>query len=101
MNGPIIKENYKLIKTLVEDVDSTENIKVIGPYTIQCKVTEDDKIKYIEVNPRLGGGVPLTFKAGVDYGKYFNMMARGEEIEPVIGKFEEVTMIRYDEAIFI
>ncbi|RMD04325.1 ATP-grasp domain-containing protein [Clostridium autoethanogenum] len=101
MHRQIIKETYKLIKDLVEEVDSADNIRAVGPFTIQCKVTKDDEIKFIEINPRFGGGVPLTFKAGVDYGKYFNMMVRGQEIEPVIGKFEEVTMLRYNEAIFI
>lgn len=101
MHGQIIKETYGIIRTLVEEIDTTESIKAIGPYTIQCKVTKDNKVKFIEVNPRFGGGVPLTFKAGVDYGKYFNMMARGEEIESAIGKFKEMTMLRYDEAVFM
>lgn len=101
MHRQIIRETYKLIKDLVEEVDVADNIKAVGPFTIQCKVTKDGEVKFIEINPRFGGGVPLTFKAGVDYGKYFNMMARGQEIEPVIGKFEEVTMLRYDDAVFI
>ncbi|MBE6068674.1 MAG: ATP-grasp domain-containing protein [Clostridium lundense] len=74
---------------------------VIGPYTIQCKVTSNNKIKFIEINPRFGGGVPLTFEAGVDYGKYFNLMVKEEKIDPIVNQFEEITMLRYDEAVFI
>lgn len=94
----IIKETYRLIECLVK---YGEDVTVIGPYTIQCKITPKNQIKFIEINPRFGGGVPLTFEAGVDYGKYFNMMVTEEEIEPIIGEFEEITMLRYDEAVFI
>lgn len=75
--------------------------KFIGPITIQCIVTPKGDIKFIEVNPRFGGGVPLTFEAGVDYGRYFELMYKGEEITPIIGEFKELTMLRYDEAVFL
>lgn len=75
--------------------------KFVGPITIQCIVTPKREIKFIEVNPRFGGGVPLTFEAGVDYGKYFELMIKGEKIVPIIGKFKELTMLRYDEAVFL
>lgn len=34
-----------------------------GPINIQCFITEDDKILFIEVNTRLGGGTALAFAA--------------------------------------
>ena len=77
------------------------DVTAIGPYTIQCKITHQNEIKFIEINPRFGGGVPLTFEAGVDYGKYFNIMGEGKEMKPIIGQFEEITMLRYDDAVFI
>ncbi|WML35484.1 ATP-grasp domain-containing protein [Clostridium sp. OS1-26] len=101
LHKEIIKETYRVIECLMKLVDASEEAAVMGPYTIQCKVTEDNRIKFIEINPRFGGGVPLTFEAEVDYGKYFNMMIKGENIEPIIGQFEEMTMLRYDDAVFI
>lgn len=71
----------------------------IGPFTIQCKVN-NNKIKYIEINPRFGGGVPLSIKLGVNYGLYFNKIVQNKEITPFNDKIREVTMIRYDEAIY-
>lgn len=71
-----------------------------GPITIQCIVDQSGDIYFIEINPRFGGGVPLTFEAGVNYGKYLEMMYNQERIEPIIGQFEEVMMLRYDEAVF-
>ncbi len=74
---------------------------VMGPLTIQCIVTKEAEIKFIEINPRFGGGVPLSFESGVDYGKYFRYMVEEKEIKPIIGNFKEITMLRYDEAIFM
>ncbi|NMM61287.1 ATP-grasp domain-containing protein [Clostridium sp. P21] len=101
MHKEIIEETHRLLEALAQSVSDKEGVSIMGPYTIQCKVTEDNKIKFIEINPRFGGGVPLTFEAGVDYGKYFNMMINGEEIDPIIGQFKEMTMLRYDDAVFI
>lgn len=91
-------KDYKIIDAVLDLCSKT---KFVGPITIQCIVTVKGEIKFIEVNPRFGGGVPLTFEAGVDYGKYFEFMIKGEEISPIIGKFRELTMLRYDEAVYI
>lgn len=93
----IVKDTEIIEKTK----DLLEKLQIIGPGTIQCIKNNLNEIKFIEINPRFGGGVPLSFEAGVDYGKYFNLMCRGEEITPIIGEFKELTMLRYDEAIFI
>ena len=115
----IIKETLDLVNKLKQYIDeykiyckvTTENFNnlqlekdeasVIGPLTIQCIVTKDKEIKFIEINPRFGGGVPLSFEAGVDYGKYFRYMVEGRKIKSIIGEFKEISMLRYDEAIFI
>lgn len=74
--------------------------KVTGPMTVQCIVDHNNKIYFIEINPRFGGGVPLTFEAGVDYGFKLLEMIEGKPISPIIGQFSELTMLRYDEGIF-
>ncbi len=94
----IIQETLKLCNSFKK---IEKGLKAIGPLTIQCIVTHDNKIKFIEINPRFGGGVPLTFESKVDYGRYLNLMKDGELIKPAIGKFNEVTMLRYDDAVFI
>ncbi|WP_186429900.1 ATP-grasp domain-containing protein [Clostridium sp. BSD9I1] len=91
-------KNFKIIDAVLDLCSKT---KFIGPITIQCIVSSNKEIKFIEVNPRFGGGVPLSFEAGVDYGKHFEIMCKGEEISPTIGEFKEITMLRYDEAVFI
>lgn len=90
--------DFRIIHAVLELCSKT---KFIGPITIQCIVTYKGDIKFIEVNPRFGGGVPITFEAGVDYGKYFDSMIKGEEISPIIGEFKELIMLRYDDAVYI
>lgn len=91
-------KDFNIIDAVINLCSKT---KFVGPITIQCIVTLKGEIKFIEVNPRFGGGVPLTFEAGVDYGKYFELMIKGEKIVPIIGEFKELTMLRYDEAVFL
>jgi carbamoyl-phosphate synthase large subunit len=38
-----------------------------GVVTLQLFITDDGKIKFIEINPRFGGGAPLSIKAGANF----------------------------------
>ncbi|TCT14034.1 carbamoyl-phosphate synthase large subunit [Natranaerovirga pectinivora] len=81
-------------------VNVCRKLKAIGPITIQCIKMHTGEIKFIEINSRLGGGVPLAFQAGVNYGELMMQLAMKEKIYPMIGEFKEITMLRYDEAVF-
>lgn len=87
-------------KIINKTFDLCRKLRGIGPLTIQCIKDKNDDIYFIEINPRFGGGVPLTFEAGVDYGKMFKRIELGENIQPIIGEFKELTMLRYDEAVY-
>lgn len=96
------KEIIKETKAVMSRFNNAESrLKAIGPLNIQCIVTETNEIKFIEINPRFGGGVPLTFEAGVDYSEMLNQMMLSNTIKPTIGEFKEITMLRYDGAVFI
>lgn len=86
---------------LVNKLNIKDNHKAIGPLNIQCIVNNNGELKFIEINPRFGGGVPLTFEAGVDYGQILNEMISDKKIEPILGEFEELIMLRFDDAVFI
>lgn len=100
--GRTVKNKGIIEKTLelCNKLKINENTKPIGPLTIQCIVDLDNNIKFIEVNPRFGGGVPLTFEAGIPYAKYLGKIVQGEVVPSIIGEFKELTMLRYDEAIY-
>jgi carbamoyl-phosphate synthase large subunit len=47
-----------------------------------------DRIRFIEVNPRFGGGAALGFAAGCPTPEWLVRLARGEGIEPRLETFE-------------
>jgi carbamoyl-phosphate synthase large subunit len=74
-----------------------------GPLTLQAFLEADsEKVSIIEVNPRFGGGFPLSWEAGAKYPKWL--------IEDVLGLpstasadswMDGRVMLRYDEAVFV
>lgn len=93
-------KNDNIIYKTKELIDKLNSIgKAIGPITVQC-ILSDNNIYFIEINPRFGGGVPLTFEAGVDYSYYLNNMLDNKKCDSIIGDFKEITMLRYDDAVF-
>ena len=57
----IMREAARLVKTLGAGP---------GVITLQLFLTGDGKIKFVEINPRFGGGVPLSIKAGANFPKW-------------------------------
>lgn len=100
-SGEVSKTKTEKNTVIIEKVlYICSRINFIGPVTIQC-IDDGESIKFIEINPRFGGGVPLTFESGVDYGKYLKEMILGINIESIVGRFQEKIMLRYDEAIIL
>lgn len=79
----------------------TEKLGAIGPITIQC-FKKGNEIKFTEINPRIGGGYPLSFAAGANYPELLIRMVLGEKVAPRLGEFEEnLIMLRWEDAVFI
>lgn len=79
----------------------TEKLGAIGPITIQC-FKKGNEIKFTEINPRIGGGYPLSFAAGANYPELLIRMVLGEKITTNLGEFEEnLIMLRWEDAVFI
>lgn len=97
-DGNIINETLKVMKHLNKLRDSNM-LGLLGPLTIQFFKKGNGEIYLLEINPRFGGGVPLSFEAGADYGKKILEMFEGKEMK-YIKEFEEIIMLRYDEAVF-
>jgi carbamoyl-phosphate synthase large subunit len=85
----------------IEDVCKTiaEYLKVSGPCCIQMKESKEGVLKFVEINPRLGGGTIFTTLAGVNLPSLIMDIVEGKEID--IPQFSEVTIIRYYEEIVI
>ncbi|MGE5296126.1 MAG: ATP-grasp domain-containing protein [Solirubrobacterales bacterium] len=73
-----------------------------GVITVQLFETEDGRIRFNEINPRFGGGAPLSIQAGANFPKWIlqELTGRQPKIEPdefVAG----LTMLRYDAEVWV
>lgn len=74
---------------------------VAGPITVQCFKTPSASLLFTEMNPRFGGGIPLTIQAGANYPRWIIEWLIGRD--PVISDHlwkENMVMLRYDQAVF-
>ena len=73
-----------------------------GVITLQLFVTKDGRIRFTEINPRFGGGAPLSIRAGADFPKWILQELTGKR--PRIG-FDNFTdgllMLRYDAEVWL
>lgn len=73
-----------------------------GVITIQCFLTPAGKVSFIEINPRFGGGVPLSIKAGADFPRWLLQWMLGQQPRIALtGWRERLLMLRYDAAIWV
>lgn len=78
-----------------------EKLGTIGHITVQC-IKNDVGIKFIEVNPRFGGGAILGVKSGANTPLLILRLINGKRLEPRIGEFKEnLIMLRYTKDLFI
>jgi carbamoyl-phosphate synthase large subunit len=73
-----------------------------GVVTLQLFLTDDDKIKFIEINPRFGGGAPLSIKAGANFPKWLlqELTNRAPTIRADAFK-DNLIMLRYDSEVWL
>ncbi|TMA62055.1 MAG: ATP-grasp domain-containing protein [Deltaproteobacteria bacterium] len=73
-----------------------------GPITLQCFRRRDGHLAFIEINPRFGGGFPLSLHAGADYPRWLLEWALGLPSTASPNAWRaDVAMLRYDDAIFV
>jgi carbamoyl-phosphate synthase large subunit len=93
----IIKKDHEIIR---EIKNVLEILKPFGHITIQCMKTVDG-IKFIEINPRFGGGAPISIKAGADSPRNLYKLLLGESIDYNEDYEDDFLGLRYDEAVFL
>ena len=74
-----------------------------GVFCCQCRRHEPSATpQFFEINPRFGGGTPLSIAAGADLPRYLLEEVLGRPITAEIGRFEEnLLMLRYDDAAYL
>lgn len=73
-----------------------------GVITVQCFLEQDGKLRFSEINPRFGGGVPLAIKAGANFPKWIFQELLGKEPRIKFDGFKDgLTMLRYDAEVWL
>jgi carbamoyl-phosphate synthase large subunit len=73
-----------------------------GVITLQLFLTGDGRIKFTEVNPRFGGGAPLSIQAGADFPKWLLQELTGGRPDIAFDGFTDgLMMLRYDAEVWL
>ena len=100
-SGEIAKGRIVRDEAIIEDVTRLlERLKPIGHITIQCMRTGRG-IEYIEINPRFGGGAPMSIMAGADSCENLYRLLSGETLKRNKDFRENVTFLRFDASIML
>jgi carbamoyl-phosphate synthase large subunit len=96
----------KIIKNLRIMRQTAEMTKKLGAgpgvITVQLILTDDKKIKFIEINPRFGGGAPLSIKAGANFPKWILQQFIGKKPQIKFNGFKNnLIMLRYDAEVWL
>jgi len=89
----IMREAARLVETLRAGP---------GVITLQLFLTKNDEVKFIEINPRFGGGVPLSIQAGADFPKWILQELLGRKTNIRFDGFRDrLVMLRYDGEVWL
>src|SRR4030042_1257430 len=73
-----------------------------GVITLQLFLTDEGKIKFVEINPRFGGGVPLSIKAGANFPKWILQESLETKTHIRFNGFKDnLIMLRYDGQVWL
>jgi carbamoyl-phosphate synthase large subunit len=97
--GQVVKDKRIMNKTrkLVELLGAGP-----GVITIQLIRSNKGQLKFIEINPRFGGGVPLSMKAGADFPKWLLSEMIGKKSSISFDGFESgLLMLRFHDEVWL
>lgn len=100
-SGEISKGKIVKDRELINEVKHViEVLKPIGHITFQCMKTKEG-IKFIEINPRFGGGAPMSIKAGANSPLSLYKLLLGENLSYNEDYIDNITALRFDDSIFL
>ncbi len=96
----VMRAGQRLVETLGPSVR--------GIVTLQCIVTpilpeaQQRRIRFIEINPRFGGGAPMAIAAGADFPAWILQELNGQKPAIAFDGFRHgLCMLRYDWSVFV
>jgi len=80
-------------------LEMARHLSLKGPTCMQLKRDESGRLKFLEINPRVGGGSMFTTLAGVNIPMLLLGLVAGTELAPQVRK--EVIVLRYYEEVVL
>lgn len=101
--GEVLKTQISMDQKIIEESKRIiDKFKPVGPMTVQLirqNVTGDDY--FIEINPRYGGGAPLSMKAGARSAEAVLKLLLGEQVEEDAVICDGAIYSRFDDSVCI
>ena len=101
-SGEVLKTEMVQDQQIIDEIKQLLiDYKPCGQITVQLiREKKTGKDYYIEINPRFGGGAPLTIKAGADSAEALLRLLAGEKLEYVAEAAVDVAIYsRYDQSV--
>ena len=100
--GEVLKTQICMDQTMIEESKALcKAFKPCGPMTVQF-IRDDTGIDwYIEINPRFGGGAPLSMKAGARSAEAILKLMDGEEVSYCTEISDGAIYSRFDQSVCI
>lgn len=100
-SGEILKGITEKQQIVIREVKRLVScLPLVGPVTVQG-ILRGESFYLIEMNPRFGGGAPMSIKAGADSTEGIYRLLCGEKLTYASDFEEGLLSIRFDDAIFI
>ena len=101
--GEVLKTRIELDKTMIAEAKTLcHEFRPCGPMTVQLIRDRNSGINYyIEINPRFGGGAPLSMKAGARSAEAIIKMLDGAEPERYKSVADGAVYSRFDQSVCI
>lgn len=102
--GEVLKTRISLDAGIIEDMQRfIKRFKPCGAVTVQLiKETHSERNIYIEINPRFGGGAPLSIKAGANSARALLELCQGKKLAYIPHAAEDKAVFcRFDQSIRI
>lgn len=103
-SGEVLKTRITLDGRMIEEAERlVERFRPCGAITVQLiRQRESEEDYYIEINPRYGGGAPLSMKAGADSPEALMRLMLGERLGYRGGGIRDGAVFsRFDQSICI
>lgn len=101
-SGEVLKTQIVLDERIIDQCQRLcKEFKACGPITVQLIRDEKGTDWFIEINPRFGGGSPLSMKAGANSAEAILRLLDGEEISYYNNIADGAVYSRFDQSVCI